>query len=161
MNLTRRILAFFILTASLMASHKVCAASLVRNSWYSPIAKGARMCASSYKTWRMVHPHLATTSDLTMVVCGLLWVFNHFMSRPPQSPPVPPSNSEKRNEEESFYDDKTVYGSIITDPVFSVDISRFPDGGDEMLFDEAADDGDAIDKEHSSNNKQLPLIDPL
>jgi hypothetical protein len=160
MNLTRRILALFILTASLMANHEACAA-LVANTWYSPLTKGAHMCAHSYKTWRMVHPHLATTTDLTMVVCGLLWVLNHFINRSTQNRPVPPSNNEKGDEALSFYDDKTAYGSIITDPVFSLDISRIPDGGDEMLFDEAADDGDAIDKEHPSKNKQLPLIDPL
>lgn len=84
-----------ILSVSLLAQRVECAA-LTSTAWYSPITKSVGACASSYRTWRMVHPRLATTSDLAMLVGALIWIFNHFDK---------PASTGRDSEELSFYSD--------------------------------------------------------
>lgn len=67
---------------------QACAAS-ISNAWYSPITKGVCICASSYKSWRMVHPRLAKTAEITAVMCGVLWTLDRIINRPVHIPQVP------------------------------------------------------------------------
>lgn len=93
-----------ILSASLVAQSVECAA-LTLTAWYAPITKSVGACASSYKTWRVVHPRLATTSDLFVLAGVLVWAFNRFM-KPVNSHSQQVSSQGPRDSEAlSFYPD--------------------------------------------------------
>lgn len=122
MNATRSLLILFILFPSFIVSHEVHAASAAR-AWYAPIAKGVRICASSYKTWRMVHPRLATTSDLVVLAGTLVWALGRFIKLPAND------LRQEGSQERFFYPDD----QQSNDPCLAPDRTQYEVDSDEAL----------------------------
>lgn len=117
-----------IATLSLVLQREVCAA-LATTAWYTPIAKSVRMYASSYKTWRMVHPRLATSSDVLVLAGALIWVLNHFIKPVNSHPQQVFFHNVRDSEEPSFYPD----GQKSDAPNLAPDIPEDGDSSDEEL----------------------------
>ncbi len=87
------------------------------------------MYASSYKTWRMVHPRLATSSDVLVLAGALIWVLNHFIKPVNSHPRQVFFHNAPDSEELSFYPDDQKSDA----PNLAPDIPEDGDNSDEAL----------------------------